>query len=230
MSTTATTPDVDLAALEAIGAQIVDSARGDEQVEAYVARGGETEVRIYEGNVEHFVSAESAGVGVRIIHGGRTGFAYAGTLDPTAIDEVVAEARDNVAFGTVDEWAGLAEPDGVAVVEQQLWSDELAATATDDKIAMAIELEQAALALDPRIRIDDANYADSWSAHAVVTSTGIRRSGRGNGCYVVASTLATENDETQTGYGFSVGRSPSEPRSRTGSTNSSARRRSSPCR
>ena len=94
--------------------RVVAQARRGEQIEAYVSRGGETEVRIYEGEVEHFVSAQSEGIGVRVIRDGRTGFAYAGTLDPGAVDEVLAEARDNVSFGTVDEWAGLAEPDGVA--------------------------------------------------------------------------------------------------------------------
>ncbi len=39
-------------------------------------------------------------------------------LDETAVAEVLAEARDNVQFGTPDEWAGLAEPDGVDVIEQ----------------------------------------------------------------------------------------------------------------
>ena len=73
-------------------------------------------IRVYEGEVEHFVSAQSEGIGIRVIRDGRTGFAYAGTLDDAAIAEVLAEARDNVEFGTPDEWAGLAEPDGVDVV------------------------------------------------------------------------------------------------------------------
>jgi PmbA protein len=196
--------------LEALGSRIVDQALPGEQVEAYVARGGETEVRVYEGDIEHFVSAQSEGVGVRIIRDGRTGFAYAGTLDADAVADVIAEARDNVEFGTVDEWAGLAEPDGVAVVDQELWNEELATFATDRKIELALELEKLALAADSRLRVDDANYADSWSEHAVVTTTGIRRSGRGNGCYVSVSTLATEDDETQTGFGFSVGRRPGD--------------------
>ena len=74
-----------------------------EQIEAFVSRGGETEVRVYEGDVEHFVSAQSEGIGIRVIVGGRTGFAYAGTLDADAIADVLAQARDNVQFGTVDE-------------------------------------------------------------------------------------------------------------------------------
>ena len=76
--------------------------------------------------VEHFVAAQTEGVGIRVIRDGRTGFAYAGVLDETAVAEVLAEARDNVQFGTPDEWAGLAEPDGVEVIEQDLWSDALA--------------------------------------------------------------------------------------------------------
>lgn len=199
-----------VADLEALGARVVGLAEPGEQVEAYVSRGGETEVRVYEGAVEHFVSAQSEGIGVRIVRGGRTGFAYAGTLDRGAVAEVVAEARDNARFGTVDEWAGLAEPDGVAVVTQDLWSDELAGLATERKIDMATELERLALAGDSRVRVDDANYADAWSEHAVATTTGILRSGRTNGCYVQVSTLATEGDETQAGFGFSVARRPAD--------------------
>jgi PmbA protein len=44
----------------------------------------------------------------------------------------------------------------------------------------------------------------------VVTSTGIRTAGRETAAYVVASVLASDGDETQTGFGFSVGREPSD--------------------
>ena len=113
----------DGAEMLAIADRVVAQARPGEQVEAYVARGASTDVRVYEGEVEHFVSAQSEGIGVRVIRDGRTGFAYAGTLDAGAIAEVLAEARDNVTFGTRDEWAGLAEPDGVDVVPSVNWAD-----------------------------------------------------------------------------------------------------------
>ena len=113
--------------------------------------------------------------------------------------------RSNVEFGTRDEWAGLAEPDGVNVVEQELWSETLASFPTDRKIEFAKELERQTLAFDSRVRVDDSNYSDVAAELAVATNTGIRRSGRENGCYVSVSTLATEGDETQSGFGFSVG-------------------------
>ena len=196
--------------LLALADRVVAQAKPGEQVEAFVSRGIETEVRVYEGEVEHFVSAQSEGIGIRVIRDGRTGFAYAGTLDPSAIADVLAEARDNVEFGTRDEWAGLAEPDGVDVVEQELWNEVLASVATDRKIEFAKDLERQTLAIDPRVRVDESNYADGAMEMAVATTTGVRRSGRENGCYVSVSTLATEGEETQSGFGFSVGRSPDE--------------------
>jgi PmbA protein len=196
--------------LQAIADRVVEMAQPGEHIEAFVSRDAETDIRIYEGEVEHFVGAQTEGVGIRVIRDGRTGFAYAGVLDESAVAEVLAEARDNVQFGTPDEWAGLAEFDGVEVIEQDLWSDALAEYSTEGKIALAKELERLTLAVDPRIRVDDANYADVASESAVATTTGIRRTGRENGCYVVVSTLADDGDETQTGFGFSVGRSPIE--------------------
>lgn len=196
--------------LQEIADRVIAQARSGEQVEAFVSRDSETDIRVYEGSVEHFVSAQSEGIGIRVIRDGRTGFAYAGTLDPAAIAEVLADARDNVEFGTCDEWAGLAEPDGVEVVEQQLWNEALADFATDRKIELAKELERLTVNVDPRVRVDDSNYSDVAVESAVATTTGIRRSGRENGCYVSISTLADDGDETQTGFGFSVGRSPDQ--------------------
>lgn len=201
---------VEVPDLQAIADRVVARATKGEQIEAYVGRGGETAIRVYEGTVEHFVSAQSEGVGIRVIKDGRTGFAYAGTLDPAAVAEVLAEARDNVQFGTSDEFAGLAEPDGVAPVPQKFWDDELEHFLTTGKISITKELEQLTLGMDKRIRVEESNYDDGWSETAFATTTGIRESGRGNSCYVSVATLADEGDETQTGYGFSVGDSPKE--------------------
>ena len=190
--------------------RVLAGARPGEQVEAYVSRDRETAIRVYEGEVEQFTSAQSEGIGIRVIKDGRTGFAYAGTLDEGSILGVLDDARDNAAFGTADEWAGLAEPDDVPVQPLELWNPRLAAYETPSKIAMTKDLERLTLGADSRVRVDDANYADAFAEMAVATTTGIRRTARENGCYVSVSTLADDGDETQTGFGFAVGRHPDE--------------------
>ena len=187
------------------------SARDGEQVEAYVGRGRETEVRVYEGEVESLSSAESAGIGIRVVVGDRQGFAYAGTLDDDVIAETLEEARDNAGFASGDEWVGLASPDGVEPAALDLWRDDLAAFPADEKVARALELERAVRAGDPRIRaVEASEWGDAAVESAVATSTGIRASSRRTACYLSAYAIAGEGSDTQTGGGYSVGRSPAD--------------------
>jgi PmbA protein len=186
-------------------------ARPGEQVEAYVARGRDTEIVAYEGDVESLSSAETAGIGVRVVRGRRQGYAFAGSLDDDAVAETLAEARDNAEFASDDEWVGLAEPDGVPAADMDLWRDGLAVYPTPDKVSAALELERAVRAGDPRIRqVESAEWGDSSVESAVATSTGVRASSRRTACYLSAFAVAGAGDDTQTGYGYSVGRSPEE--------------------
>lgn len=194
-----------------IGDRIVAQARAGEQVEVVVGRSTSTEVRVYEGNVEQLASATSAGIGVRVIAGNRQGFAYAGSLDPDVMAETLAEARDNATFATDDEWLGLAEPDGVAVPDLDLYREDLAKVSTESKIDLAVELEKAVRAADRRITgVEAADYADGLSEGAVVTTSGIRTASRDSSCYVSTYCVAQDGDDTQTGFGFSVGRMPED--------------------
>jgi PmbA protein len=196
-----------------IGDRVVSWAREGEQVEAVVVHSRDTEVRVYEGEVESLSSAESQGVGIRIVTGvgsggeRRQGFAYAGTLDDEVLRETLDDARDNAGFGTVDELLGLAEPDGVPVPSLDLWNDELGQVTAEAKIALATELEVAVRSADPRISgVESAELVDSMGEAAVVTTTGIRSTSRDVACYLATYALASEGDDTQTGFGYSVGR------------------------
>ncbi len=64
-----------------LATKIAGMARAGEDLEVYVSRGVETDVRAYEGEIESLSSAASAGVGIRVLSGGRQGFAYARSLD-----------------------------------------------------------------------------------------------------------------------------------------------------
>ena len=100
---------------------VAAKARAGEQIEAYAARGKDTSVRVFEGEIESLSSAESAGLGVRVVSQGRVGFAWVAALDEGAAAEALAEARDNAKFATVDEHGGLAVPDGLEPAELDLW-------------------------------------------------------------------------------------------------------------
>ena len=197
--------------LLAISDCVLALAGPGEQVEAVVTHGLDTEIRAYDGEVESLSSAASAGVGVRVVADGRQGFAWAGTFDDDVLVETLAEARDNAAFGTVDEHLGLAEPDGVAPADLDLFRTDAAEVPTDAKVALAIELERAVLGADARISgIESAEYVDVLARSGVVTTTGIRHATSETACYLAAYALAGDEADTQTGFGFSLGRPPDE--------------------
>lgn len=186
---------------------VLEGVQGDEQVEAYVVRTRDTQVRAYDGEIEQLSAAESLGVGVRVVRDERQGFAYSGSFDPMAVREALVEARDNAAFAEPDEWAGVAEPDGQEPAGLDLWRQDLLTVPTERKVAMAIELENAIRAADSRITgVESCDYADFAQETVVVTTTGIRRASRSTGCELVGYSLAADGDETQTGFGFSLGR------------------------
>ncbi len=220
-----------------LATSVVDQARPGEGLEVYVTRGTDSEVRAYEGEVESLTSADSSGVGIRVLldagsngndgngngngngdgngldgePGRRVGFAWAGSLDPEVIAATLADARDNARFATPDPYVVLAEPDGVVAVELDLWDDGVASTPMEKKVEMAVELERATRAADPRVRqVSSADYSDSRTEVALASTTGITSSRRRTSAFLSVDAIAGEGADTQTGTGFSVGRGPGE--------------------
>jgi PmbA protein len=192
-----------------VARRVAGAARDGEQVEAYVVRSLDTEVEVFDGDLESLSVAGVEGVGVRVVTGRRQGYAWAGSLDASMVDETLRAARDNAEFGAPDEWFGLPTPEEAAgpAADLDLWRDDLPATPTDDKVRLALDLEAATRAADGRIRgVESAGYSDSALETAVASSVGVERTMRRTTCSAHAVALAGEGDETQTGYGFAAAR------------------------
>jgi PmbA protein len=190
--------------------RVAGARRDDEEIEAYVVRSQETDVRVFDGDVESLSVAGVEGVGARVVSDHRQGFAWAGSLDPQVVDETLAEARDNAAFGEPDEWNGLAQPSdfvGVEPAALDVWRESLLGVSADDKVSLALDLERATRAADPRVRgVEYAGYGDAAVEAAVANSLGIAATTRRTMCTCSSFVMAGDGDETQTGYGFSAGR------------------------
>jgi PmbA protein len=194
-----------------LASKVAGWSRDGEDVEVYVSRGTETEVRVYEGEVESLSSATSAGAGVRVVAHGRQGFAYAGSLETEVLAETLEEARDNAVFATPEDWVGLPVPDGTSPASLDLWRDELAGYTTESKVKAALDLEAETRAGDARVRqIESATWGDVSAEMALASSLGVTAWDRSTACYLSAVAVAGEGAESQVAYGYSVGRAPSE--------------------
>jgi PmbA protein len=196
--------DVDLLAL---AEKVVAEARAGEQLEVYVASSRRTTARVRGGELEALESAASSGVGVRVVVDGRQGFASTGSLDAAAVARALADARDNVTFAEPDDGNGLAEPDGVEVASLPGPDAALAGLTSDRRVELAVAVERAALATDPRISgVRMVEWSDAVGAVALASTTGLRASDRSSRWSAMADLLATDAGETQEAHAVRVGR------------------------
>jgi PmbA protein len=184
----------------------VEAAGDGEAVEAYAEESRHTEVRAHKAEVEGLEFSESRGVGVRLIAGGRLGYAYAADPSLVEIREAVARARENAAFSTEDEHNVL--PGGeVAQPLPMLFRDSLAGTPTDRKVDIALELERLATSSNQRVRkVDHTEVGDAVSRVAIASTAGVDAEYARTDCWAVVEALAEDGDETQSGWSFNVGR------------------------
>lgn len=183
----------------------VEAATGDEQVEAFAEERTTTEVEALRGEVEGLTFAESRGVGVRLISGGRLGFAYAADPSIDEVRETVARARENAALASEDPFNALPEARPFEHLDG-LFSEPLAAMSTEDKVPIALGMERLATSTDPRVKKTEAiQYGDVVGRVAIASTTGVAAEDRGTGCWCVAVTLAEQDGDTQTGFSYKVG-------------------------
>lgn len=190
---------------------VVAAARPGEQIEISIGASLDTEVRAYGGEIESLSSARSEGALVRVIVDGRSGVATATMTGPEALEELLAEARVNAADAGVDPVAAVAGPDGVAPPDLELYDRRIESLSVEDKAEIALALEAAVMGGDRRMcGVEGADYGDSVVVSAVANTAGIRAAQRESGAGLSVYAMASDGAETQTGFGFAVGRTGQE--------------------
>ncbi len=185
-------------------------ALGAPQADVYVQDENELSVRAYGGEVEALRSASTRGMGIRILDGGRLGYAYASGLDEADAEQAIRAALENVAYVEPDEHNRLPELKSVEVSEEALgiYDARFEDVPTEKKVEFALELEAATRDQDSRIAlVETAVYAESRFTVGLANSQGFSSSYRGTDAYCYAAPVARAGDESHSGFGFSMGRS-----------------------
>ena len=182
-------------------------------LEVYVEFGRTADVKVFGGKVESVVTAEPRGLGVRTIDDGRVGYSYTADLSAAGLDRVILESLDNARASGRDEYQALPGPVRSYPAIEDVWRPGVAAASMDAKIAIALEAEARALARPKIVTVEISQYSDAESDVAIVSSEGIEAQGKYSFALAYAFALAAEEDERQSGLGFTVGREPRGSRS-----------------
>jgi PmbA protein len=193
--------------LEAVVERLAGEAEGAEGVEAYAELTTETEVTAFQAEVERLTSASSSGVGVRVVRDGRLGYAYTADLTDEGLRECLAEARANLEVSGEDPGNVLPAAGDYQALEG-IFDVRLAATPPERKVALALDLEARTRAADPKVtQVESARYGDVVGRLAIASSNGVRGAFAVTHAWCLSIAMATEDGESQIGYGVDAARS-----------------------
>ena len=178
-------------------------------VEAYVQFGREVTIRVFGGEVESATVAEPSGVGIRAVRDGKTGYAFSTDLTTEGIAKAVAEAQRGLEAADTDEYSGLPEAVHSEYPEiRDLWSPGVSELSMEQKTALALEAEQAALAAEGVEAVEESVYSDETASIAVCSSRNVRAESRSSYGFVYVVAHAGRGQDRHSGLGFDAGRDP----------------------
>lgn len=180
---------------------IEKAARADgAEVELLVERSDTFSASYQKGKTEKFDSSASHCAGLRVIKNGYEGYSFSENLSEPALLEAYREAFKNAEFtaraGDTSKKvelfsSGTAVPENEALRNESLGSLEIAA-----KLDRARILEEAALAVDPRVSSVPYNgYSETESEFQILNSRGVRRRQRKTSVSGYSYCLAKSGDE-----------------------------------
>jgi len=183
-------------------------AAGAGEAEAYASRESGREVRVHGGEVESLTAATQSGVGVRAWIGQRVGYAYGTDLGSDGVAAIAARAAEAARAADPDEFA--APPAPVEIEALPGLSDASVAAWETSRVAdLALAVERAALAADPRVAgVEQAVYADAAERVSIASSTGVAGEYESSSCFAYLQALAESDGGRETGLGFGLARGP----------------------
>ncbi len=171
--------------------------------ELYYESARTVEVEVKGGEVERAQSAVEAGVALRVVAGGRPGFAFTTRLDAEGLERVVSRALAAAKAAAPDpavRFAPAAEPEPLDADDPTL-----AARTQAERIDAARRLEAAALAADRRVaRVRGALFREESREIYLATSEGFTGGYRASRVSASLEAAAEEGDLAEAAWEYAV--------------------------
>jgi PmbA protein len=194
--------DLERPAVEAVSWMRARSA--SVQAEVYLSRSRRRVLARRDGARGGVEIAESLGAGVRVIEGGRVGFASAGGADPETLRGLWSRAVEQLPHAEPEKGRALPAPAADApdaAFDASLWDETLFARPWEELDARLGQAEAEASA-GGRARVLRSEISESRGEVVVANTLGLLARERGGSVSLSVSTAAEDGAETQVGEGF----------------------------
>jgi PmbA protein len=183
------------------------AGRGGGDAELCVTRTRDRRYEAREGRLDGIALADTVAFGLRVFRDGRMGFSYGFRGDAADLARMVDEALFCADASDPDAAYGLPDAAGPAA-DLPLYDASVETVPEEEKGEFARSLEARVLARDPRVkRVRTAALRETVVTVSLFHSRGLAATRRESLFSAHVETVAEENGEGQTGYGFGVARS-----------------------
>jgi TldD protein len=178
-------------------------SRGGDFAEIYGERTESTHIPLEENKIQSAEIRQSLGVGVRVLHGERQGYAYSDDLSPEKLLEAARVAAYIAEGGKVVAPVAVSRQTGPNYYPVRHALNE---ADVHDKVQIVQRANTAAFDFDSRVRQVQVSYMDSIKDILVANSEGLYITDHQPMLRVQVVVLAVEGDEAQTGADGGGGR------------------------
>lgn len=147
-------------------------ALGADEAEAFASGGETTQVGFEESDLKLVQVDEFGSAGLRVIKGGRQGFATTNQLNPSGLAQASQDALDLAAISPPDEHNGLPETRPASPRLELIGQDPLRLSLEETVEAARGMVEQVG-AIDPRLSLDKADVSLTRHSQAITNSKGV---------------------------------------------------------
>jgi len=175
--------------------------------EAFIRVSSSTSIEVKEQKVDAFERARDIGAGLRVLAGGRMGFAFTTDFSENALTTLARSAITNAQNIEPDPYHSIPEKPVANYQAITLYDPELVALTEKAKIDRVMAMEREAFRVDQRIkRIRKASASFSESDTLIMNSRGAEVSYRGTAASSSIEVVAEDKGESQAGSDFDVKR------------------------
>jgi len=183
------------------------SSSGADEAEVFLRTYTATSIEVKDQQVDAFERARDIGAGLRVLRGGRLGFAFTTDLSDEALSSLALSAVTNADSAEADPFHSLPRKSHVQNQSALIYDPEIEVLTEQEKIGRVMEMERKAFSVDPRIkRIRKATSSFSSAETLIMNTHGAEVYYRSTACSSSIEVVAEDKGESQAGSEFDVNR------------------------
>ena len=178
--------------------------KGFDAQEIYYLKNKNTEISVYNGEIDKYNLSEDGGLSYRGMVNGKLGYSYTELLDESSLDLLVNEAYDNAIAIEVDDEVFLHDGSG-SYQKINNFNSKLSEVPMSEKIKFMLDLETELKASDKRVKnISHNSYDEVESLRWIKNTNGLDVSDTINYCLAYAMPVVEDDSDTRTGIGYDI--------------------------